>query len=99
MRGLLLARMKPLVHVSAIMSFFYTLPIGVWLLVLAGLLVCLATLWTRRTLVFERRARRDAESALRRTSQLEALASALLKGYTSFEVSEAALSDLVRPVE
>jgi signal transduction histidine kinase/ActR/RegA family two-component response regulator len=81
------------------MSSFYTVPIGVWLLVLAGLLVCLATLWIRRTLVFERRARRDAESALKRTSQLEALATALLKGYTSFEVSEAALTELLPAVE
>ena len=77
------------------MSFFNTVPIGVWLPVLAGLVVCLATLWLRRTLVFERRARRDAESSLERTRQLEALATALLKGYTSLEITEAALAELL----
>ncbi len=81
------------------MSFFYTVPIGVWLLVLAGLVVCHAILWIRRTLVFERRARREAESALTRTRQLEALATALLKGYTSLDISEAALAELLPAVE
>jgi signal transduction histidine kinase/ActR/RegA family two-component response regulator len=76
------------------MSSLNTLPIGVWLLALAGLL-CLGTLWVRRTLVFERRARRDAESLLERTGQLEALSTALLKGDTSLEISEAALTELL----
>ena len=76
------------------MSFLNTLPAGVWLAAFAGL-VGLATLWLRRTLVFERRARRDAESSLERTGQLEALATALLKGYTSLEISEAALAELL----
>ena len=77
------------------MSFLNTLTSGVWLVVLAGLLAGLATLWLRRTLVFERRARRAAESSLKRTGQLESLVTALLKGYTSLEISDAALSELL----
>ncbi len=80
------------------MSFFYTVPIGVWLLV-AGLLVCLAVWWIRRTLIFERRARQDAESSLKRTGQLEALSTALLKSYTSLDISEAALTELLPATE
>ena len=97
--GLLFAPAQTHSLASPNMSFFYTVPIGVWLLVLAGLVVCHAILWIRRTLVFERRARREAESALTRTRQLEALATALLKGYTSLDISEAALAELLPAVE
>jgi signal transduction histidine kinase len=77
------------------MSSADILPIGLSLLVLTSLLVCLATLRLRRTLAVERRDRRNAERSLDRTSQLEALATALLKGRTSLDVSETSVSALL----
>src|SRR5258706_15024216 len=77
------------------MSSADMLRIGLSLLVLTSLFVCLATLRLRRTLALERRNRHNAERSLERTRQLEALATALLTGCTSLEVSEASLAQLL----
>ena len=68
--------------------------IGLLLFILAGLLVSLATGRLRRDLGHERTGRTLAEGALRRTSQLEALATALSKARTSSEVTHVCLSEL-----
>jgi transcriptional regulator with GAF, ATPase, and Fis domain len=97
-RGLFLAPIYPLTEArphSSLMSSADILPIGLSLLVLTSLIVFLATLRLRRTLVVERRDRCHAERSLERTGQLEALATALLKGRTSLEVGEASLFALL----
>ena len=77
------------------MSSAYVMPLVVSLCVLAGLLLCLAAFRLSRRVIVEQRRRREAERSLERTSQLEALAAALLKGRTSLEVSEASLAELL----
>jgi len=77
------------------MSSAYVMPLVVSLCVLAGLFLCLAAFRLSRRVVIEQRRRREAERSLERTSQLEALAAALLKARTSLEVSEASLAELL----
>src|SRR5436190_23374049 len=85
--------LEELVRIHPFMSPAYMMPAA--FLGLAGLLVWVATFRLRRRLAVEQRGRHDAERSLERTSQLEALATALLKGRTSLEVSEASLSELL----
>jgi signal transduction histidine kinase/ActR/RegA family two-component response regulator len=73
----------------------YVMPLAVSFCVLAGLLVCVAAFRLRRRVVLEQHGRREAERLLERTSQLETLAAALLKGRTSLAVSEASLAELL----
>jgi len=72
--------------------------IGLLLFAAAGVLVCLAVRALHLTLAGEQRGRSDAESALRRTSQLEGLATALSKAQTPAEVTNACLSELLTAV-
>jgi signal transduction histidine kinase/CheY-like chemotaxis protein len=72
--------------------------IGLLLLAAAGLLVCFAMRSLHRKRVQEQRGRIEAEGALRRTSQLEALATALSKARTTADVTDACLSELLAAV-
>lgn len=67
-------------------------------LVLAGLVVSLAMRRVRQTLENDRNGRIVAERALKRTSELEALATALSKAHTLDEVTHECLSELLHAV-
>jgi len=76
------------------MSNLYN-PAGLLLFAVLALVVCLVMRRLFVALIGERRRRGDAEAALRRSAQLEALATALSKAQTSAEVTHAAITELL----